>query len=141
MNGAPEQMASGGQWWRQFVAFAGVGVIATAIQYAVLLFAVPFLHANAVLASSAGFLISAGFNYWLNYHWTFRSSNSHVVAVTRFAIIAAVGFVLNAALMYLLVQRLGVPYVIAQVLTSAGVMLWSYAGSALWTFAKTDVRP
>lgn len=140
MNGRSRVESATGSWWRQLLAFAGVGATATAIQYAVLLLAVQFLHSNAVIASSAGFAISAGVNYLLNYHFTFRSSNSHVVAIGRFAIVAGIGFLLNAASMYLLVQWLHVPYVIAQLISSGAVMLWSYAGSARWTFVGQE-RP
>jgi len=131
----PVAATAAGRRWRQFVSFAGVGLIATGIQYVILLFAVQVLHSNAVMASSAGFLLSAGVNYLLNYHFTFRSESSHLTAASRFAIIAGAGFVLNTALMYLLVQLLHVPYVLSQLLTTGAVMMWSYLGSALWTFA------
>jgi putative flippase GtrA len=132
---------SGRRWWRQFVAFAGVGVVATGIQYGVLLFAVQLLHRDPVLGSSAGFLISAVVNYLLNYHFTFQSANSHFTAATRFAIISSAAFLLNGAIMFALVQSMHVVYVIAQLAATAAVLVWNFLGSALWTFARSNRQP
>jgi len=120
------------------MAFAFVGAIATAIQYGVLLFAVHVLHRDPVLGSSAGFLISAVFNYLLNYHFTFQSANSHSSAATRFAIISGGGFLLNGAIMFALVHSLHVVYLVAQLIVIPAVLTWNFLGSALWTFAGSE---
>jgi len=131
---------SGRRWGRQMVAFLAVGAVATAIQYGVLLFAVQGLHRDPVLGSSAGFLISAVANYLLNYHFTFRSANSHISAVSRFAIISGAAFLLNGAIMFALVQSLHVAYLLAQLAATGAVLVWNFLGSALWTFARSE-RP
>lgn len=128
--------ASRRQRLRQFIAFAGVGLVATAIQYAVLLVSVRSLHLDPVLGSSAGFLISAVANYLLNYHFTFESTNPHLSAATRFAVITSAAFVLNGVIMFTLIQWLRVPYIVAQLIATGVVMMWNFLGSALWTFAK-----
>jgi len=122
--------------WRQVVAFAAVGLLATAIQYAVLFAAVRIWHVDPVLGSSAGFLISAVVNYLLNYHVTFKSASPHLSAVTRFAIITSAGFVLNGAIMFALIQWLHILYVVAQLIATGVVTAWNFLGSALWTFNK-----
>jgi putative flippase GtrA len=114
--------------------------VATALQYAVLLLTVQWLHWDPVLGSSLGYLISAGLNYLLNYHFTFRSARAHLAAIPRFALITGAGFLLNGLMMLLLVRTLQVPYLAAQLVATAAVLGWNFLGSALWTFAEPGGR-
>jgi putative flippase GtrA len=116
-------------------AFLGVGVIATAVQYVTLVIAVERFAVNSVVGSVAGYLLGAVLNYLLNYYLTFRSGNAHGVAVRRFAIVAAVGLALNAAMMALLAQGLKLPYLLAQIATTGAVLIWNFLGNSLWSFA------
>jgi putative flippase GtrA len=120
----------------KFVRFLIVGGIATLIQYIVLIFTVERWHWNAVWASSLGYILSATANYLLNYYFTFRSDNRHRVAATRFAIVAAAGFVLNALLMELLAAKLHLPYVLSQLLATVGTLLWNYWANSKWSFGR-----
>jgi putative flippase GtrA len=126
---------------RQFVSFAGVGAVATAVQYGVLIVAVEWLHIDAVLGSCTGFILSAAGNYWLNYHFTFHSQQSHVVAASRFALVAAGGLALNAGAMMLLVDSLKWTYLPAQLVTTAPVLLWNFFGNRSWSFAVDPHEP
>ena len=54
-----------------------VGLEGKLLQYVVLLTLVRLLHADAVLASTLGFTLSAPVNYYLNYRLAFRSSRPH----------------------------------------------------------------
>jgi putative flippase GtrA len=120
---------------RRLVSFIGVGAIATLVQYCILVFSVEVLSLKPFLGSSIGFAISAVLNYWLNYHFTFRSQNSHVGAASRFALVALAGLVLNALAMILLGRLSGLPYVAAQVIATVVVLAWNFIGNSLWTFA------
>jgi len=122
--------------FHQFLGFAGIGALATAIQYGILAFAVEVLGASAVVGSSAGFFLSAIINYALNYRFTFRSDQSHGQTAIRFVLVAAAGLALNAALMSLLTGPMRVRYLIAQLAASALVLIWNFLGNAMWTFAR-----
>jgi putative flippase GtrA len=119
----------------QFGRFLLVGGLATLIHYAVLIVCVHALRLSPVVGSATGFIVSAGFNYTLNRRFTFRSSGDHRGLAPRFAAILAIGFVLNLLLMQLLSGTLGWPYLLAQVLTTGVVLMWNFAGNALWTFS------
>jgi putative flippase GtrA len=125
-----------GRLFRQFIAFAGVGAAATAIQYVVLIGLVEFFAIRAAVASGIGFVLSAVVNYLLNYHFTFASTSPHATAARRFVTIAAAGLFLNVALMALLADRLHWPYLIAQILTTGLVVVWTFCGNAFWSFAS-----
>ena len=124
----------------RLMSFIGVGALATAVQYAVLVLSVEILGLKPFLASSIGFAISAVLNYWLNYHFTFRSQNSHVGSATRFALVALTGLVLNAVAMVLLSHVPGLPYVAAQIIATGVVLAWNFFGNSLWTFAHGEPK-
>jgi len=118
----------------QFVRFAGVGVVGTGAHYATLIALVQALAVNAVLASSLGAIVGALVNYFLNYRYTFRSSKRHHEAMSKFFVIAGVGFALNGAIMALLTQLLVLHYLLSQVISTGLVLGWNFAGNRLWTF-------
>lgn len=124
-----------GELLSRMLKYAAVGAFATAMQFGVLVLCVELWHWSPVLGSSVGFILSAGLNYWLNYHLTFRSTNPHSRAVSRFAATAAAGLAINAALMALLVRYMPLPYLAAQVITTAVVLAWNFTVNSLWAFA------
>ena len=80
--------------------------------------------------------ISAGAltGYAANRRYTFASQVRHVVGLPRFLLVAAVGFVLNAALMAWMTGYPGVHYLVAQVVATGLVLLWNFAANRHWTF-------
>jgi putative flippase GtrA len=122
--------------FERFVRFAGVGVIGTGAHYLVLITLVQLLHTNAVLASNFGALIGALVNYILNYHFTFQSSKRHHEALSKFLVVAAVALALNGLLMYWLNGQLGLYYLLAQIITTLLVLLWTFFANHLWSFRE-----
>jgi putative flippase GtrA len=125
---------------QKFLLFVLVGGLTTGLQYLILAVAVEWLHADSVVSSCFGYLISAILSYWLNYRLTFRSANSHLRAATRFMIISGTGLMLNGVIMYGLVHSWHAPYIFAQLAATGTVLLWNFLGSALWTFAPAAQR-
>ncbi len=118
----------------RFMKFASVGAVATGVQYLVLVLCVEGLSLGAVTGSTLGFVIGAVVNYWLNYHFTFRSDHPHHIAGSRFAVTAAVGLGINSALMALLVHRFAWPYLPSQVVTTGVVLGWTFTVNSFWSF-------
>ncbi len=123
----------------RFVRFVLVGGIATAIQYALLVLLVRGFGIAPTPASSVGFALSAVVNYLLNYRYTFRSHRPHVPAMAKFGLLAAVGLLINAAIMYLMVAA-GAHYLIAQVCATGVVLFWNFIGNSFWTFGVGSVE-
>ncbi|MBL8419785.1 MAG: GtrA family protein [Dechloromonas sp.] len=118
----------------QFMRFAGVGVVAMAIQYSILIALVHQASVRAPYASSVGFLLSAFANYFLNYRFTFRSDQPHAPAIAKFFSVAAVGLVLNHAVMAIATDWFAFHYLLAQIVATVLVLLWNFSVSRLWTF-------
>jgi len=118
----------------QFLSFSGVGAIATLLHYAILVLAVHLAGTDPTLASSIGFILSASFNYAMNYRLTFRSNKRHREAFPKFLVIAFVGLVLNGMFMAVATRGLRLHYLIGQVIATSSVVLWNFFGNRLWTF-------
>ena len=118
----------------QFVRYAGAGVIGTAAHYAVLVTLVQFAQTGAVAASTAGAIVGAGINYFLNHRFTFASGQSHRRALPRFAAVAAAGVVLNALVLAAVLALAGPQYLVAQVIATLVVLLAGYLATRTWTF-------
>ena len=123
---------------RQFLKFAGVGVVGTAVQYTTLFVLVQFAGIYPVAASTAGFILGALVNYHLNYIYTFDSSKSHFEAMPKFFSVAAVGLLLNGLIMEFFISFFSFPYIIAQLIATGLVLLWNFAANRMWTFMETN---
>lgn len=119
---------------RQLAAFAGVGVLAAVVHYGLLVALVETGAAGPVPATLAGYVGGGILSYWLNRRHTYRSDRPHGEAGWRFAAVAGVGFLLTGAAMHGLTGVLGLPYLLAQVLTTGLVLVWSFAAHKWWTF-------
>jgi putative flippase GtrA len=119
---------------RQFTTFAGVGVVATAAHYAVLIALVEVAGVSAVVAALCGFTVGGVLSYGLNRRHTFKSERRHEEAIWRFAIVAGVGFGLTYLFMSFFVEFGGLPYLPSQIVTTGIVMLWGFAAHRSWTF-------
>lgn len=120
----------------QFIKFTGVGAIGTLAHYIVLISLVQMSEVNAVVASSLGAIAGAFVNYYLNYHFTFRSRKRHLDAISKFVVIASIGFIINGLLMTLLTQVYTIYYLIAQIITTGIVLFWNFLGNRFWTFRE-----
>jgi putative flippase GtrA len=119
---------------RQFAAFFGVGVMAAAVHYGLLILLVEGGGFHPVPATLAGYVAGGLISYALNRKHTYGSSRPHREATWRFAVVAFIGFLLTWLLMHVLTVWLSGPYLPAQVVTTGVVMLWSFVAHRIWTF-------
>jgi putative flippase GtrA len=122
----------------QFLRFLVIGGLCTGLQYLVLIAAVEWGGVDPLIASGAGFVLSAVLNYLLNRLYTWGGRAEHRVAVTRFVLVVGSGLVLNLLGMRLLHGYLHWHYVPAQVLTTLVTLLWNFMWHRYWTFATPE---
>ncbi len=118
----------------QFLTYAGVGSLGTAAHYLLLLLLVEGLGVIPWQGAVAGFLLGAVINYYLNHRITFRSTQRHQEALPKFLTVAASGVLLTGALMAWATERLHIHYLIAQLATTALLLLFTFIVNRLWTF-------
>ena len=118
----------------QFIRYAGVGAIGTAVHYGILIALVQSAGANAVVASTAGFVVGAFVNYALNRQFTFPSERAHRVALPRFFAVAGAGLLLNALVMAAMLAVLPLHYLLAQIVATGVVLVTGFVANRRWTF-------
>ncbi|TAH43874.1 MAG: GtrA family protein [Betaproteobacteria bacterium] len=120
----------------RFIRFAAVGAVGTLAHYALLLTLVEGFGASPLAGATAGFVLGAIVNYTLSRLLVFDTDRAHVEALPRFFAVATIGLAWTALLMKLFVDVLGLHYLVAQLVTTALLLLWHYAGNAVWTFRQ-----
>ncbi len=123
----------------QFMRYGSVGVAAAIFHYGLLFGLVQSGMTGDVLGTLAGYIAGGIVSYLLNRRFTFASDRTHASAMPRFIAIAFGGFVLTGVLMWILSDRLGLNYMLAQPLITVMVMFWTFAGNRFWTFAERVV--
>lgn len=122
---------------RQVVSYVGIGLVATACHYVILIVLVQASGVSPVRAALCGYLVGGVISYNLNRSHTFASERPHREAVWRFVLVAAVGFVLTFVFMWQMVDRWALPYLVAQVVTTALIMVWTFSANRFWTFKES----
>jgi putative flippase GtrA len=119
-------------WQSQFIRFALVGALATALQFALLLAMVEILAVAEVPASALAFSLSAMANYWLNYHFTFASQQQHQHTLPKFLLVAALGLGINTSSFSILLS--GFHYMVAQAGATLVTLACNFLLHKLWIY-------
>lgn len=119
--------------------FALVGVATAGIHFLVLALLVQGVAWGSTLASSLGFAIAVGFNYFMHYHWTFAAGSAaqpvpHGRALLRYACMIAGGFLINALLMLASTEFWGWHYLAGQALALVAVVTWNFTLASSWVY-------
>jgi len=118
---------------RHFFRYTAVGVFATATHYLALVLWVEALGGAAYLGSGIGAVIGAQVAYAGNRWFTFAHQGAITASWPRFQITALLGALLGMAVVALGV-RLGVHYLLAQVVATGLSLLLTFAINRAWTF-------
>jgi putative flippase GtrA len=122
-------------WW-QLARFTAVGASGYVVNLATFALVVHVLDGDYRLAAVAAFLVAVTNNFFWNRHWTFDASDGHAGRqAARFLIVSAGAFLVNLALLELLVSAAGIPEVPAQAIAVAAATPCNFLGNRLWTFA------
>ncbi|MBE9538846.1 MAG: GtrA family protein [Proteobacteria bacterium] len=114
--------------------FGIVGATTAALYYGLLYAGVELLALDAVLSSSAAYIIVIVANYLMHYSWTFAVSSPHTTALKRYLVMTGCGFFINGLIMYIGVSVLQLNYLLIQAIAMGVVILWNFCLSSLWVF-------
>jgi putative flippase GtrA len=113
--------------------YAMVGAVGTGAHYAVLAAAVMLGWLAPAAASACGAVVRAAVNFVLNARLTFRLRASWPGAA-RFLLTAAGAAAANALAMSVLAGWLRLPWLPAQMIVTAGLLLLTFRVNSSWTF-------
>jgi putative flippase GtrA len=121
---------------KQFIRFLGVGGVATAIQYFILVLLVAGKNVEPVIASTVGFLVSSLVNYELNHRFTFSSTRLRKETLPLFYLVVGFGLILNAFIIWFCVSVLLVHYFLSQLTATGAVLISNFALNKLVVFRR-----
>lgn len=122
-------------WQSRFIRFAGVGAVATSVQFIVLTVGVEWLGMVAIVASCLGYGLSSICNYLMNYYFTFSGKVAHSTAVPKFVLVVLIGLSVNALIFHAAMQVLPL-YLVAQVIAVFGAMVANFLLHKYWIYRR-----
>jgi putative flippase GtrA len=114
--------------------FGLVGLAATAVHLAIVTLLIR-LGLTPLLANLVAFLCAFGVSFCGHYFWTFRSAAGITRAVLRFFLIAVGGFLINSALLALLLHWTTLNSTTCALIAVLVVPVLSFLASKFWGFA------
>ena len=122
----------------QFIKFGVVGVVATLIDFGVMVALTELAGWDPVLSAGVSFVVSLVFNYAASMRFVFRHRDdlNRARELVIFAVLSLVGLAINEALMWLGVNALSLNYVLVKVAATCVVMLWNFASRKRWLYAS-----
>ena len=122
----------------QIARFSVVGGIGGLVYYGLLYGLTEFVGMWYITSSVVASLVRYLLNFTLQKFWTFRNRTKRTVnrQLTQYSILALTKWVLNTALLYVLVEYLHLWYLLAQGILSILLSVASYFGSR-WIFRNS----
>ncbi|HXQ10051.1 MAG TPA: GtrA family protein [Caulobacteraceae bacterium] len=117
--------------------FGLVGLINTAIGFAVVVALDPGLHVAPAIANAVGYLVGVAVGFILNRDFVFRSSRGLTASGARYAIAALGAFVLNQGVLRLAGTAFGlgaVQHIAAQLCAMATYSVVFFLACRFWVF-------
>ena len=111
----------------QILKFGLVGGTAFVIDYVLLYFCTEFLHIHYLISSIISFTVSVIFNYILSIKWVFDVKKKQDVRdFVIFIILSVIGLGINSLIMYVMVEKFGVYYMLSKIVSTAVVMVYNF---------------
>jgi putative flippase GtrA len=121
-------------WW-QLARFTAVGASGYVVNLATFAVCVHAIGLDYRVAAVVAFGVAVTNNFWWNRHWTFDAAEGHPGhQAARFLTVSLAAFVINLALLQLLVGEAGLAEVLAQAIAVAAATPCNFLGNKLWTF-------
>jgi putative flippase GtrA len=126
-------------WRTQGARFAAVGLLSNATLYLVYL-GLTAMGLGPKLSMTLLFALGTLQTFVLNRTWTFRHGGRLPQSLVRYLTAYAACYVLNLALLYVLVDRHGLPHAVVQGFAILGIAVLLFLIQKFWVFRAVD-RP
>jgi putative flippase GtrA len=123
------------QNWFQLGKFLLVGLSGYVVNLAVFTFSLEVLSVHHIAAATIAFAVAVMNNFWWNRHWTFAAGQGHAgFQAARFFAVSVCAFLIQVALLELLISSAGMPKVLAQAVSLALATPVNFVGNKMWSF-------
>jgi putative flippase GtrA len=122
------------QWIRHNIS----SVVATGVDFAIMIAVVELLHFSPVMGTVVGAAIGGFTNFMLGRHYTYRAQSKQVsVQVVRYVLVSAASLGLNALGEHLIVSLLASNYVLGRIIVATTVNnAWNYPMQRAFVFVQ-----
>ncbi|HEX6713614.1 MAG TPA: GtrA family protein [Thermoleophilaceae bacterium] len=121
--------------WVQLGKFLLVGLSGYVVNLAIFTFALKVLTVHHIVAATIAFAVAVMNNFWWNRHWTFGAREGHAgFQAARFFTVSVTAFVLQVAILEVLVTSADMRKVLAQAISLVLAMPVNFVGNKLWSF-------
>jgi dolichol-phosphate mannosyltransferase len=121
--------------WVQLGKFLLVGLSGYAVNLAVFTFSLKVLTVHHLVAATLAFAVAVMNNFWWNRHWTFAARGGHAgFQAARFFAVSVFAFLIQVAILELLISSAGMPKVAAQAISLVLATPVNFVGNKLWSF-------
>ena len=121
----------------QIVKFGIVGVVATIVDYTLLMLLSQVVGIDAVVSAGISYCVSLVLNYLLSMRYVFshRENLSRSREFVTFVVLSLIGFGLNQLVMWLGTRALGttgLAVTVTKAIATAIVMVWNFVSRKVW---------
>jgi putative flippase GtrA len=121
--------------WVQLAKFLFVGLSGYVVNLAIFTLSLELLGVHHIAAATIAFGVAVMNNFWWNRHWTFAAGGGHAgFQAARFFTVSVLAFLIQLALLELLITAGGLPKVAAQALSLVLATPVNFIGNKLWSF-------
>ena len=112
----------------QLFRYGFVGGAAFLVDYSVLVLLTEVFGMHYLLSATISFILGLITNYLLSVVWVFnnRTLGNRWAEFTVFAIIGVIGLGLNALIMYVCTDKMGIHYMISKIISTVIVFFWNF---------------
>lgn len=122
-----------------YVKYIISGGTVTLVHFSILFILHELFFIDVIVATTCAFLFSFFVGFFLHKRWTFRNKDTRIYhQMFKFLSLGIFGLVLNAGLMYLLVNIFLIWYMLAQVFVSASIAVMNFLISRFIIFRNVD---
>lgn len=111
-----------------YIKYTISGVTGAVAHFSILTFFYKALDLWIVFSTSIGFIVAFFISFFLQKFWTFRDNNRKKM-IRQMAIyftVAVINFAINGYLMHLLVEKIGIWFLLSQVLVTGAIAIESF---------------
>ncbi len=118
----------------QFIRFAVVGGICTAVNYVIFIALINFTGIHYLAASTIGFLTGLVTGFYINKNWTFSRDEANKSYFIKYLLLYSFSLAVNLLILNFLVENYQVSEIFAQVVATGTTVLSNFFGSKMLVF-------
>ena len=114
--------------------FLVVGGLGALVNTGMLVILYHELHLALVVASALATELAIGHNYLWNDRWTFAQRSLSLSRFAKFNLVSLGGQCVTVATLWILVQHVGLHYIVANVIAIGLAVAWNFSVNLRWTW-------